>query len=124
VDERKAAVHERMGVGEPDATDRGTAHVGEHRGGLDPRGGFAEIVAVVRGRGAPLHLHDVAVVGRDAPAVGVLEPAEVAPALDEQRVGRAYQMPVDPGRPSRAQSIVAAHGEPRSGRRASAPAPN
>ena len=40
----------------------------------------------------------------------MLEAAEIAPALDEQRVGRLHQVPVDPGRQSRAQAIVATHG--------------
>ena len=113
VHQREAAVHEGMGVGEADPADRRTAHMGEHRGRLDPLGGGAEKMAIVRRRGAPLHLQGVAVVRRDAPAVGMLEPAQIAPALDEQGVRRAHQVPLDPGRSIRAQAVVATHGGPR-----------
>src|SRR5690606_20859476 len=107
------AVYEGVGIGEADASDSGAAYVGEHGRGLDPRGGGTEMVTVVRRRGALLHLHPVAVVGGDAPAVGVLEPAEIAPALGEQRVGRLDQVPLDPGRHVRAQAVVATHGNLR-----------
>jgi hypothetical protein len=49
--------------------------MGEHRGRLDPLGGGAEEMAIVRRRRAPLYLEGVAVVRRDAPAVGMLEAA-------------------------------------------------
>jgi hypothetical protein len=59
----------------------------EYRGRLDPLRGSAEKMAIVRRRGAPLHLQGVAVVRRDTPAVGVLEPAQIAPALTSREFG-------------------------------------
>jgi hypothetical protein len=53
-----------LGVGEADPADRRTAHVGKHRGRLDPLGGGAEKMAIVRRRGAPLHLQGIAIVRR------------------------------------------------------------
>ena len=91
-----------MGVDQPDPANRGPAYMSQHRGGLDPRGGRT-IVTVVRRRRPALDAHIVAIIGGDAPTIGVLEAAEIAPALDEQRVGRLHQVPVDlVGRASRA----------------------
>ena len=83
VDQREGAVYEGMGIDQPDPANRGPAYMSQYRGGLDPRGGRTEVVTVVRRRRPALDAHILAVVGGDAPAVGMLEAAEIAPALDE-----------------------------------------